>query len=167
MVGRNGVLGILIAAAVGTLFLVPAHGSAQDSLSVSCDDAVWFSLLEHLPRCASQGDARAQYLLGLRYADGEGVPQDDTQAARWFRLSAEQGHARAQFSLGRMYRRGDGVPEDLIFAYMWWTLSASTGHEIARVNRDIIERRMTREQIAEAERLSREWIEEHPQDGGN
>jgi hypothetical protein len=106
-------------------------------------------------------------LLGLRYADGEGVPQDDTQAARWFRLSAEQGHARAQFSLGRMYRRGDGVPEDLIFAYMWWTLSASTGHEIARVNRDIIERRMTREQIAEAERLSREWIEEHPQDGGN
>ena len=50
---------------------------------------------------------------------------------------------------------------------MWWTLSAAQGNENAQENMIIIEKLMTREQIAEAQRLSREWIETHPQDGGN
>ena len=62
---------------------------------------------------------------------------------------------------------GEGVPEDLVFAYMWWHLSAAQGEELARENKDTLERRMTREQIAEAQGLSREWIEAHPQDGGS
>ena len=49
---------------------------------------------------------------------------------------------------------------------MWFNLSAAQGNEIAQENKDIVEQRMTREQIAEAQRLSREWIETHPQDGG-
>ena len=66
----------------------------------------------------------------------------------------------------------DGIPEDDVFAYMWYNymwynLSAAQGNETARSNKDEIEQRMTREQIAEAQRLSREWIEAHPQDGGN
>ncbi len=85
----------------------------------------------------------------------------------WYRLAAEQGLARAQFALGVSYLDGDGVPEDLVYAYMWYNLSAAPGNETARGNKDIIEQRMTREQIAEAQRLSREWIETHPQDGGN
>ncbi len=183
-------------------FLVPAHGSAQDSLSVSCAD-VDFTSLEDLTRCAGQGLVEGQFLLGLKYANGEGVGEDKAEAVRWYRLAAEQGddraqynlglmyangegvpedqaeaarlyglaagqgHFRAQFRLGLMYANGEGVPEDLIFAYLWWDLSAAGGHEIARARRDIIERRMTREQIAEARRLFREWIETHPQDGGN
>ena len=51
---RDGVLGILMGAAVGTLLLVPANGSAQDSLSVRCGYDV--SLLEAHIRCAEQGD---------------------------------------------------------------------------------------------------------------
>ncbi len=49
---------------------------------------------------------------------------------------------------------------------MWYNLAAAQGNEIAQENKDIIEQRMTREQIAEAQRLSREWIEAHPP-GGN
>ncbi len=66
-----------------------------------------------------------------------------------------------------MYGNGEGVPEDLVYAYMWYNLSAAQGNEIAQRNKEIFEQRMTREQIAEAQRLSREWIETHPQGGGN
>ena len=116
---------------------------------------------------AEQGTAQAQYNLGLLYDNGDGVPEDDTQAVRWYRLAAEQGNAGAQTNLGLLYDNGDGVPEDDVFAYMWYNLSAAQGNETARSNKDEIEQRMTREQIAEAQRLSREWIEAHPQDGGN
>jgi TPR repeat protein len=65
-----------------------------------------------------------------------------------------------------MYGTGQGVPEDIVLAYMWWNLAAAQGVEDAQDNKDIAESRMTREQIAEAQRLSREWIEAHPP-GGN
>jgi TPR repeat protein len=96
------------------------------------------------------------------YGTGRGVPQDFVEAARWFRLAAEQGMAEAQASLGNMYARGEGVPQDDVLAYMWHNLAAAQGNEIAQDNKDIIEEDMTREQIAEAQRLSREWLEAHP-----
>ena len=120
-----------------------------------------------VPWCAARGNFQAQFLLGLRYDTGDGVQEDDAEAVRWYRLAAEQGHADAQSNLGGMYTRGEGVPEDLVYAYMRYNLSAAQGNETAQSNKDIIEQRMTREQIAEAQRLSREWIEEHPQDGGD
>ena len=57
---------------------------------------------------AEQGDAEAQNNLGLRYANGEGVPQDDAEAVRCWRLAAEQGNASAQSNLGLMYATGYG-----------------------------------------------------------
>ncbi|HJL65723.1 MAG TPA: tetratricopeptide repeat protein, partial [Arenicellales bacterium] len=52
---------------------------------------------------AEQGDADAQYNLGVMYEKGRGVPQDDKIALKWFTLAAEQGFARAQHNLGVMY----------------------------------------------------------------
>ena len=167
MVSRDDASGILIGAVIGTLFLVPAHGSAQDSKSVSCADVYSRSPLEDLTRCVEQGHAGAQSALGLKYASGAGVPKDDVEAVRWYRLAVEQGHAGAQWLLGSMYLNGDGVPEDDVLADMWFHLSAAQGNGSAQEDMDHIEQRMTPEQIAEARRLSREWIEEHPQDGGN
>ena len=112
-----------------------------------------------------QGLAPAQSRLGFIYDNGQGVPEDDSEAVRWYRLAAEQGDLLGQFGLGLMYGSGDGVPEDLVFSYMWFNLSAAQGNEYAQTNKDVIEQRMTREQIAEAQRLSREWIETHPPDG--
>ena len=83
-----------------------------------------------------------------------------------FRLAAEQGDALAQYFLGFMYVGGRGVPEDDVLAYMWWNLAAAQGNEDAQEDKDRIEQQMTREQIAEGQRLSREWIETHPP-GGN
>ena len=58
---------------------------------------------------ADQGDAYAQYNLGLMYATGQGVTQDFTQAAAWYCKAADQGDAYAQYNLGLMYAAGQGV----------------------------------------------------------
>ena len=60
----------------------------------------------------TQGHANAQYSLGLMYEDGEGVPQDYSNAMEWYLKAANQGHAKAQHKLGGMYGNGRGVPED-------------------------------------------------------
>jgi len=61
---------------------------------------------------AEQGDANAQYKVGVEYANGHCVKQDYQQVAKWFRLAAEQGHQNAQYDLGVVYARGQGVPQD-------------------------------------------------------
>ena len=66
--------------------------------------------------------------LGLRYGAGLGVPQDDAEAVRWWRLAADQGHVDAQNSLGFMYREGRGVPQDAAEAVRWYRLAADQGH---------------------------------------
>ena len=87
-------------------------------------------------------------------------PSDDPSESGFFHI-LEQGDADAQFSLGLMYRKGQGVPQDytvaLKWAHMWFNLAAAQGHEQARENRDIISDGMTPAQIAEAQRLAREW----------
>ena len=65
-----------------------------------------------------------------------------------------------------MYDNGEGVPEDIVLAYMWFNVAAIQGGGDAKENKDSLEQQMTREQVAEAKRLSREWLEAHPP-GGN
>jgi hypothetical protein len=61
---------------------------------------------------ADQGNAGAQFGLSVMYANGQGVPQDYAQAARWCRKAADQGDTAAQVFLGSMYANGQGVPRD-------------------------------------------------------
>ncbi len=128
----------------------PIENPAQNPPMVSCEDVYSRSPLEDLTRCVAQGHAGAQSALGLKYASGAGVPEDDAEAVRWYRLAAEQGHAEAQWLLGSMYGDGDGVPQDDVLAYMWFTVSGAQGHGSAQESKDIIEGRMTREQTGEA-----------------
>ncbi len=99
----------------------------------------------------------AQCGLGLMYAEGKGVPQDYQEAVRWYRLSAEQGEAGAQFNLGVMYAKGQGLPKDDVLAHMWMNLAAAKGVKEAVKLRDLVEKAMTPAQLAEAQRLAREW----------
>ena len=98
---------------------------------------------------------------GTRYDNGRGVPQDDAEAARWYRLAADQGHADAQFNLGLGYATGKGVPQDYVESHMWFNLSAaqSSGDDRDKSvkGRDSVAELMTNEQIAEAQRRAREW----------
>ena len=91
---------------------------------------------------AKQGNARAQYNLGLMYDNGHGVPQDYAEAVRWYRKAAEQGDARAQLNLGVMYSKGQGVPQDYVQAHMWFHPAAPQGEKQAAENRDRFATRM-------------------------
>ena len=123
--------------------------AALPTLAVGQDS----SLLE-TRRLAEQGDALAQYGVGVMYANGEGVPEDDAEAVRWYRMAAEQGDALAQTSLGTMYADGEGVPENYVLAYAWLNLAAAQGHEGAVSGKADLQPHMTAAQIAEAQELS-------------
>jgi uncharacterized protein len=142
-----------------------ASGCADARQSAFCEGLSEESPSEDVLPCAEQGDVVAQFHLGARYDNGYGVPEDDVEAVRWYRLAADQGNAKAQVGLGGMYAEGMGVPEDLVLAYMWLNLAAAQGNdivtEIGNELKELTESRMTREQIAEAQRMSREWIEAH------
>jgi hypothetical protein len=106
---------------------------------------------------AEKGDAKAQFNLGVMYYDGEGVDKDAAAAAKWFRSAGEQGLASAQFNLGLCFANGKGVDADCEQAWKWLSLASGQGNEDAKKNLAILETRMTREQIAEAQRLAREF----------
>jgi TPR repeat protein len=106
---------------------------------------------------AEQGDAVAQVNLGFMYEKGQGVPQDYAAAMSWYRRPAEQGDALAQHNLGLMYANGRGVPQDYIIGHMWLNLAAASGDKNAVTNRDRVAALMTPTQVAEAQKLAREW----------
>ena len=146
---QDAVEAIRLAAELGVAEAQFNLGNMYDlGRGVPQDDAEavrWYRL------AAEQGGTGAQYNVGIMYQDGRGVPQDETEAVRWYRLAANQGFATAQYNLGFMYRAGRGVPQDHVAAHMWLDLAG------AESLRDDVAAGMTPEQIAEAQRLAREW----------
>jgi uncharacterized protein len=106
---------------------------------------------------AEKGFAGAQYQLGYIYEKGQGVRQDYVEAVVWYRMAAEQGDAVAQKDLGMMYAIGIGVRQDFVQAHMWFDLAAAQGDSSTQEKRDKLAEKMTPAQIAEAQRLAREW----------
>ncbi len=123
------------------------RGTAQDYR----ESLRWFR------RAAEQGAALAQFNLGVIYQRGLGVPQDRAQAARWYLSAAEGEEPRAQLEIGLKLAEGEGIAQDVVRAHMWLNLAASVGERDAAMHRDIVARRMTPGQIAEAEHLARTW----------
>ena len=76
---------------------------------------------------AEQGDAAAQFSLGLSCSTGNGHQEDLPQAVKWYRLAADQNHTLAQFNLGLMFAGGQGVPTDHVAALHWINLAATAG----------------------------------------
>jgi len=113
--------------------LVASCGTSQ-SLSVSRERQVHqpkrevsASPVQGLRLLAEQGNAEAQFNLGLLHDRGRGLPKDKYEALRWYRLAAMQGDAFAQNALGDNYWEGTGVPKDDTEASRWWRLAADKG----------------------------------------
>jgi len=83
---------------------------------------------------AEQGDASSQFTLGLMYANGEGVSQNDVEAVAWFRRAAEQGYEVAQRTCGQMYFQGRGAPQDDAEAAAWFRKAAEQGDPMSQFN---------------------------------
>ena len=95
-------------------------------------------------------------MLGLFDTIGQGVTQDFEVAVEWYRKAADQGIANAQINLGFMYEKGQGVTQDYVQAHMWYNLATAGGLNIREL-RDFLAEKMTPAQIAEAQKLAREW----------
>jgi uncharacterized protein len=144
------------ARAQSTVGLMYYHGRG-----VRQDDpeaAKWFRL------AADQGDAPSQFNLGVMYAEGQGVPQDNAQAVEWYRLAADHNYAQAQYNLGLWYAQGEGGSQNYVSAHMWFNLAAARfpasdtrNRGLAVKNRDVVAGKMTSDQLAEAQKLAREW----------
>lgn len=111
-----------------SLLLTAVMSSAQAGLTEGVEaigKGDFKAALEQFQPLAEQGNADAQFNLGLMYFNGTGVPQDDQLALKWFRLSADQGNAFSQFALGNMYFMGRGVTKNFIVSYALGNLSAA------------------------------------------
>jgi TPR repeat protein len=82
---------------------------------------------------------------------------DYETAVQLLRPLGEQGDAKAQHSLGFLYAKGQGVPQDYAEAVKWYRMAVEQGNDDAKATRDIVAKNMTPEQLAEAQRLAREW----------
>jgi TPR repeat protein len=102
---------ILLAVTISTLLACSSSRSEKDNVF----------------KQAEKGDAKAQFVLGLKYDTGKGVPQDYAEAAKWYRKAAEQGYAEAQFNLGTMYDVGRGVRQDYAEAAKWYRKAKDQG----------------------------------------
>jgi TPR repeat protein len=107
-------------------------------------------------KAADHGDLAGAFNLGLMYANGQGMARNDAEAVKWFRKAGDQGFAVAQNNLGFMYIYGRGVPRDKVQAYKWLDLAATANSKFAQ-GRDSLARMMTPAQVAEAQKLAKEW----------
>jgi TPR repeat protein len=140
---------------------------AQFWLGVAFDQNLWFGVTDKKEalkwyRRAAEGDQPdAEDELGVRYQDGDGVEQNDVQAAYWFRKAAEHvpnlgGAGQGRNNLGNLYEEGNGVPRDYVQAYTWFSLAGSD-RSIA-----YIQQKMTPEQISRARQLAADWKLQYP-----
>ena len=109
----------------GNGVVVAGHFAKGAEALISGD---FITALSELRPLAEQGDARAQYNLGVMYGNGNGVLKDNKICLKWYTLAAEQGHADAQYNLGAMWDNGKGIVESNQAAVKWYTLAVEQGH---------------------------------------
>ncbi len=143
---------------VGSSERAPSHAQASQPATRGAGLPVTSTDLAGLRKVAERGDPAAQFALGARYAIGEEVPQDYTEAVRWFILAAEQGHIQAQATLGAYYWAGRGVPQDLAKAYYWSVLAQAGGDQASKYRVAVLTSRMSRSQIVAAQQQANDWL---------
>jgi TPR repeat protein len=108
---------------------------------------------------ADQGKVGAQYSLGVMYSNGDGVPENDAEAVKWYRRAAGQGDVDAQSILAFMYVTGEGIPKSPIDAYVWWSMAKTQGDAEAAGNLDLLKSQLTRKNIYLAQALATKCYE--------
>ena len=129
--------------------------------SAAYESGDYATALKEWTPLAEQGDADAQFNLGVMYNNGKGVIQDYKTAVKWYTLSAEQGDVMAQKNLSINFALGRGVIEDNVYAHMWANIARSNGNESAQEVLDILVKRMTPSQVEKAQDLARECVKKN------
>ena len=140
---------------------VPSYSADFNKGLTAAQSGDFATALKEWKPLAGQGDAKAQYNLGVMYDVGERVTQDDKEAVRWYTLAAEQEHAKAQYNLGVMYALGEGVIKDYVYAHMWGNIASMNGNDKGETLRGYVAEKMTSSQIEEAQRLAKEFVKKN------
>jgi uncharacterized protein len=122
------VAGVLAVSVVGGT----AAADPLDTAAAAHDKGDYATAVRDLRPLAEQGLAAAQYDLGLMYNNGQGVPQDDTQAFSWYQKAANQGYGDGQYRIGLAYYAGRGVAKDGVNAAAWFGKSANQRNGLAQ-----------------------------------
>jgi hypothetical protein len=155
------VIGYLVAPQIEKRWAPSPQAAQRTASGRNAAHAASAKSLPELLQIADHGDADAQWQLGLRYHDGEGVPRDDAQAMQWYLRAAEQGNVDAQGALGSYYWAGRGVPVDLSKSYIWSTIAMAHGDEISKGRLEGLASQMTHEQVSVARQQAEAWIRTH------
>ncbi|WP_298992841.1 tetratricopeptide repeat protein [uncultured Desulfovibrio sp.] len=121
---------------ISTVQASPAKNTEQtlDEAWTAYNIGQYNKVVKMVQPLASDGNPRAQVLLGRCYENGLGVPQDMETAAKWFRLAAEQNYAEAQVQLGYLYELGAGVPKNDTAVVDLMSRAANAGNAEAQFN---------------------------------
>jgi TPR repeat protein len=136
----------------------PSHALPPKSVS----DA---ATLEQLRKLADRGDPSVEYALGARYAFGDGVGQNYSEAVRWFFRAAEQGHVISQATLGAYYIAGRGVSVDLSKAYFWAYVARAGGDTGSKLRVEMLSSQSPRSDVLVLEQRANEWLQQHQSAG--
>ena len=109
-------------------------------------------------KAAGAGDAHAVYRLGIMHQEGLNVPRDPVKGLQLIEKAAWLDSTAAQHYLGLLYFQGTRVPKSYVRSYAWLNLAAPKGAQYVRT-RGLVEKHLTPEQLAEAQKLSMEWTD--------
>ena len=130
-----------LALAAALALVLTAHARADLDAGISAYKlGDYATALAEFRQAAEQGSVVAQVNLAAMYYQGQGVPRDDAEAAKWYRKAADQGDAVAQNNIGLMYDNGRGVPQDYGEAVKWYRRAAEQGQTGAQFNLGVMYR---------------------------
>ena len=137
----------------------------QPVATIPAAPAIETATLDQLKQLAENGDPAAENALGLRYASGNGVKQDEREAVSWFSKAAENGNVKAQIALGTRYWAGRGVEPSVSRAYFWTVLARAAGDKNSKTFAELLASHMTRAEAAAIEQRADVWYQQHESRG--
>jgi len=149
---QSGLRKVLCVALLGVLSSV-SHADALGDAMNARSRGDYAAAAHQFWLLAGAGNAPAAFQLSLLYASGQGVRADARESVRWLKMAAAGGDVPAQTNLGVAYAKGRGVPQDDSRAYVWFAKAAGSGDSVAQTNRDIAARKLSAQQLNQANEL--------------
>ncbi len=152
---------LLVAIAIECLQIPTVFSASSVAYSQSSLNRGSVLPLPDLRKMAAQGDAEAQWRLGMLYLNGDGVQQNDAEAAQWFLRAADQSYVPALTALGSQYWAGRGLQQDYNKAYFWYDLALARGDQNAQSQLDDLAAELTPDELATVHEQAKVWLQEH------
>ena len=152
---------MILAILISIMITIPAYANDFQEGLDAIHETNYKKALEKLMPLAESGHAAAQYNIGVMHEWGNGVPQDNSQALKWYKRSAELSHKDAQNNLGALYSKREGTEQNFVEALKWFLISAENGSEGGQKNIRILEKRMNYEKISQAQKFANDWMRGH------